>query len=95
MNYCCVVIPGAEKGKRIGLVNYGETGYYLLNYDNYDTEQQCHEHVRLINESVGISAEVSQSALFASMWGWYCPAAKPATDFFKGRALATEKAKTV
>ena len=80
--YMYVVIPGAAKGKRIGIVKTDENGYYLTNYDHHDTEEGCKEHVRLINEKRGISQDVEDSALFGSMFGWDCPAAQPCLKHF-------------
>ena len=86
-NICYVVIPGAAKGKRIGIVVYGESGYYLTDYDSHDTEAQCKEHVTLVNKSLGVSPRVEEAMLSGSMFGWDCPAAQPAIDHFKAQDL--------
>ena len=78
-----VVIPGAAKGKRIGIVKVGEKGYYLTDYDTHNTEDEALAHVRLMNEARNIPYEVEQSALEGSMFGWDCPAAQTCLDFFE------------
>jgi hypothetical protein len=78
-----VVVPGNKKGERIGIVELGESGYYVTNLDNHETAEECREHVRLINESRGIPLEVETSMRDGSMFGWHCPAAQPAVEFFK------------
>jgi hypothetical protein len=84
-NVCYVVIPGAAKGKRIGIVNYGESGYYLTDYDHHETEAECQEHCDLNNKPLGISPKVAESMLEGSMFGWDCPAAQVAVDHFKAQ----------
>jgi len=87
---CFVAIPGNAKGKRIGIVVYRETGYYVTNYDNHDTIEQCQEHVRLINESRGVSAEIEESAFAGSMFGWDVPGARAAVNYFEHRKATDE-----
>ncbi len=86
-NVCYVVIPGAAQGKRIGIVRLNESGYYLTDYDYYDTEEQCKEHVELLNKSLGVSPKVAQSMLEGSMFGWDCPCAQPAIDHFNAETV--------
>ena len=87
MDFCYVVVPGGKKGKRIAIVTKGETGYYPTKYDHYETEDECKEHVRLINEKLGIPPDVERSARDASMFGWDCNAAQLALQFFRVRKL--------
>jgi hypothetical protein len=86
-NVCYIVVPGAAKGKRIGIVRYGESGYYLTDYDCYNTEAECKEHVGLINKSLGVSPKIEEAMLYGSMFGWECPAAQPAIDHFRAQDL--------
>jgi hypothetical protein len=90
MNACYVVVPGQPKGERIGIVKLNESGYYLTDYDTHDTEEQCKEHVRYINDQRGISKEIEQSMLEGSMFGWKCPAARPALDYFAEQSSEME-----
>lgn len=78
---CYVFIPGNEQGKRIGIVKWYETGYYVTNYDHHTNEANAREHVKLLNEKLGIPADVAESALYGSMFGWNAPCAKFAIDF--------------
>lgn len=80
MEACYVVIPGNQKGKRIGIVKFNEIGYYPTNYDHHETVDQCEDHVRLINESLGVSPEIEEAMLSGSMFGWDVPAARPAVE---------------
>lgn len=80
MELCYIVIPGNQKGKRIGIVKFNETGYYPTDYDHHEGEEKCREHVRLINESLGVSPEIEEAMLSGSMFGWDVPAARPAVE---------------
>jgi hypothetical protein len=87
LDFCYVVLHGKPVGQRIGMVTRGETGYYITDYDNnHETEEDCKSHVRLLNHRLGISEEVEDSALNASMFGWHIPGAKPALEFFAAQA---------
>lgn len=91
---CYVVIPGNDPGKRMGLVKWYEMGYYPSDYDLVsNTDKQAHEHVNLLNQRLGISEEVAESAMAASMFGWHIPAAKKAIEFFKQQNQAATGAR--
>ncbi|WP_433970190.1 hypothetical protein [Tunturiibacter gelidiferens] len=90
MNFAYVVIPGGKPSKRIGIVTFGESGYHLTNYDHHTTVKGCEEHVRLINERMGITPEVEEAMLCGSMYGWNIPGAEAARLHFASReSLAT------
>jgi hypothetical protein len=91
LDFCYVVLPGKPKGQRIGIVTSGELGYHLTDFDHHETEEECAEHVRLINDRLGISNVVEDSALNASMFGWHIPGAKQARDFFAAQVLNRTK----
>ena len=78
-----VFIPGNEPGKRIGIVTFGESGYYATNYDQttYSVED-CRRHVATLNERLGIPEEVAESMLYGSMYGWDVLAAAAARKHF-------------
>lgn len=73
-----VVILGNAKGKRIGIVKFGESGYYPTDYDSSDLIEDCRIHVRYLNERLGVPEDVAESMLMGSMFGWNCPAAERA-----------------
>ena len=73
-----VTIPGNAKGERIGLVKFGESGYYQTTDDRVDSLDDCRDLVRLLNERLGVSKEVAESMFAGSMFGWRCPAAERA-----------------
>jgi hypothetical protein len=85
-NICYVTIPGNPKGKRIGIVSLGESGYYAVDFDHHDTVEAAHEHVSLLNDRLGISKEIEQSMRDGSMFGWQVPAAQKAIQFFAAQA---------
>jgi hypothetical protein len=73
-----VVIPGNAKGKRIGIVKFGESGYYQTDYDPCDSIEGCRQQVRYLNERLGVSEEVEESMFAGSMFGWHVPYAERA-----------------
>ena len=73
-----VFITAREKGKRIGLVKFGEDGYYQTDYDNVDSAAECRELVEALNARLGVPADVAASLFAGSMFGWSCPAAERA-----------------
>lgn len=78
------VIHGARPGKRIGVVKYRESGYYLTDFDNpTDTLEQVREFVRNMNERLGLPADVADSMSYASCFGWDVPIANKAHEYFK------------
>lgn len=89
---CFVAIPGNDKGKRIGIAVYQEPGYYVTDYDNHETIEQCKDHVRLINESRGVSAEIEEAAFVGSMFGWGVPGAQAAVEYFETRRAEEKSA---
>ena len=76
-----VVIPGNKTGERIGLVKFGESGYYQTFYDNAEDIAHCHIAVRLLNDQIGVTQDIEESMLAGSMFGWSCPAARRARLF--------------
>jgi hypothetical protein len=79
-----VAIDGNKPGERIGLVKFGQSGYYLAKGYDYapNTIEQVKQAVRDLNKRLGLSEEVAQAAFFGSMFGWACPAAYPAVVYF-------------
>lgn len=84
---CYVVIRGNKQGERIGIVKFGESGYYVTDYDHHPAGSEgvtkCKEHVRLINKRLGISHDVEDAMLYGSMFGWHVIAAIPAVRHFE------------
>ncbi len=85
-NLCYTTIPSNPKGQRIGIVKLGELGYYGVDFDHHNTAESAREHVRLLNNRLGIPKEVEQSMRDGSMFGWDVPAAQRAIQFFAARA---------
>lgn len=79
-----VAINGNKPGERIGLVKFGQSGYYLAKGYDYAPHsiEEVREVVSKLNERLGVPADVAEAALFGSMFGWACPAAYPAVSFF-------------
>jgi len=84
MDFCYVTIPSNKPGERIGIVKQGEQGYYQCKGYDYapNTEDQVRDYVRALNARLGVPADVEESALHASMFGWGTPAAARANWFF-------------
>jgi len=83
---CAVELLGNRPGERIGLVKFGETGYYPAHMDNADyTPAQVKQAILEFNVERGISEDVALSAKFASIFGWHVPAADLAKRFAANR----------
>jgi hypothetical protein len=81
---CYVHILGARPGERIGIVKYGERGYYATNLDNSaDSAATVHEVVNEYNARLGIPPEVCESMQYASLFGWDTLIAAAAHAYFK------------
>lgn len=84
-----VLIPGKRAGARIGIVKLNESGYYRTDYDREGmSEEDAQSTVDHMNSKLGVPKEVAKSAADGSMFGWTCPAARPAIEFFKEQAEA-------
>lgn len=76
-DFCYVVVPGAQPGKRIGIVKRGESGYWLTDFDRAEhSEQLVESAVTAMNSKRGISPEQSEAMLIGSMFGWDVPGAR-------------------
>jgi hypothetical protein len=78
-------IPGNKPGDRIGVVSFGETGYYpVRDWDQPAmTEAQVVAFVNRRNALIGVPEEVALSMFHASMFGWSAPCADIAKAHFK------------
>jgi|HubBroStandDraft_1064217.scaffolds.fasta_scaffold277378_3 hypothetical protein len=84
-----VLVPGKRAGERIGIVKLNESGYYLTDYDNVSmSEQDAQATVDHMNEKLGVPKDIAESASDGSMFGWECPAAQPAVEWFKRKEVA-------
>jgi hypothetical protein len=77
MKACYIVVPGAEPGKRIGIVKQGEVGYYLTDYDNVPSMSlvEITGMVEQFNLKLGVDAKTADAMLIGSMFGWDVPGA--------------------
>ncbi len=80
-----VHVLGNEPGKRIGLVKFGESGYYPAK-SGYDfvgyTEDQVRKRVGELNDQLDVPPAVAEAMFAGSMFGWHVPAAQAARTFF-------------
>jgi hypothetical protein len=75
---CYVVVPGAEPGRRMGLVKRGESGYYHCDYDQeHYSDEQVDEYVKLLNERLEVTPLLAECMLNGSMFGWHNRGADP------------------
>jgi hypothetical protein len=77
-----IFIRSNALGARIGIVKYGESGYYQTNLDNGGADEDCREHIRFLNQRIDVSPEVADAMLYGSMFGWHVPIAQPAHVHF-------------
>jgi hypothetical protein len=79
---CYIAIPGNRPGERIGIVKYGESGYYKCDFDHLSmTEAQVTAYVKELNQGVNIPEDVATSMFEGSMFGWHVPAAQRAKEY--------------
>jgi hypothetical protein len=82
-----VVIPGNKRGERIGLIRFGESGYYQTTWDHLETEEECKELVDYMNGKLGVPADVAHAMFVGSMFGWRVPGASGAVQFFSAHEV--------
>jgi hypothetical protein len=88
---CYTVILGNKPGERIGIVKYGETGYYLTDFDNPSmTLEDCKTFVADRNKRLRLPEDVAESMQYASVFGWDAPIADRAKHYM--RTLINEPA---
>ena len=79
-----VAINGNRPGERIGLVKFGQSGYYPAKGYDYapHTIEEVREVVNKLNARLEVPQDVAEAALVGSMFGWACPGAYKAVAFF-------------
>lgn len=80
-----------ESENRIAVIKKGESGYYPIETDSKDAEQNK-AFTKLLNAQSGVSPKQAEAMKAGSMFGWDTPAADPKNYDDKGRA-ALKKAK--
>jgi len=84
---CYAAILGNRPGERIGIVKTGERGYYPAK--GYDYAPHTIEEVKVkvsdLNKTLEVPDDVAESAAVGSMFGWDCPGAQKAVEFFQER----------
>ena len=81
------LVPGNQPGKRIALVKLRETGYFPTSYDDASlSPDDAASIVTRLNMQIEIPANVAESMLLGSMFGWHAPAARLALDYFDRKA---------
>jgi hypothetical protein len=70
---CYIVVPAAEKGKRIGIVKRGETGYYETDLDDGRLPTEGRDGISIegmvkeLNARLGVSESEMLSLITQSM----------------------------
>jgi hypothetical protein len=83
--YCYTVVPSANPGSRICIVQLGESGCYCTDLDGQAlTLKDVEQVVRKLNEQLGITEAQEIAMASGSMFGWHVPAADP--DEWRGKA---------
>ena len=74
-----------ESENRIAVIKKGESGYYPIESDGKDAEQNK-AFTKLLNAQNGVSPKQAEAMKAGSMFGWDTPAADPKNYDDKGRA---------
>lgn len=74
-----------ESENRIAIIKKGESGYYPIESDGKDAEQNK-AFTKLLNAQSGVSPKQAEAMKAGSMFGWDTPAADPKNYDDKGRA---------
>ena len=75
-----------ESENRIAVIKKGESGYYPIETDGKDTEQNK-AFTKLLNAQNGVSPKQAEAMKAGSIFGWDTPAADPKNYDDKGRAV--------
>lgn len=76
----CFVYVKSEN--EIGLIKYGETGYYRTDYEPLQTVEDNERFVKWLNDGLALTDNEIYAMEIGSMFGWDAPGANP--DFYKG-----------
>jgi hypothetical protein len=83
--FCYTVVPSANPGSRICIVQRGESGCYCTDLDGRAlTLKDVEQVVRKLNEQLGITEAQEIAMASGCMFGWHVPAADP--DEWRGKA---------
>lgn len=75
---CYIKVRGSDPGKRIGIIKYGETGYYLTDFDSQIMSDEIVEScVAEFNKRLGVTPAQRDAMEVGSMFGWDVPGADP------------------
>jgi hypothetical protein len=77
---CYTVVPGNERGKRIGIVRVGESGYYARTEPAplWDRPlEEVEKFVDSLNAEDGVTVAQRKAMEHGSMFGWETASANP------------------
>lgn len=67
--YCYTIIGGKPNGKNVGIIKFGEAGYYLTDYE-FGVGAAAEDAVRDLNDQHGIDKETQMEFELKSMFVW-------------------------
>lgn len=79
----CYAVVGETPGKRIGLINRGDLGFYSSDMDIEGGDlAEVHRRVERLNLRLGVTPAQASRMLAGSMFGWDTPAARMSPEEF-------------
>jgi len=79
----CYAVVSETPGKRIGLINQGDLGFYPSDMDIEGSSlAEIHRRVERLNLRLGVTPAQASRMLAGSMFGWDTPAARLSPEEF-------------
>jgi hypothetical protein len=84
--FCYIAVLSNLPNERIGIVEFGKSGYHGTNLDTtYYSPADVEETVASLNGRLELPEDVVLSMKNGSMFGWHVPGAARAHEFFAKR----------
>lgn len=87
----CYAVVGEAPGKRIGIINRGDLGFYSSDMDiEADSLTEVHRRVERLNLRLGVTPAQASRMLAGSMFGWDTLAARMSPEEYAAAHRAAQ-----
>lgn len=87
----CYAVVGEQPGRRIGIINRGDMGFYPCDLDHAgDSPEEVDRRVERLNLRLGVTVAQASRMLAGSMFGWNTPGARMSPEEFRATRPADE-----